>query len=139
MTLHVEIVTPDKIVYSDDVDQITLSTLNGQITLLPNHVPLVTQLIPGECTVKKGSTEQLLAITGGFLEFSDNKVTIMADYAIRSGDIEEAQAEEARKRAEKALSEKASARDFAEAEAQMRKALLELKVVQKRKRTTLPS
>lgn len=135
MKLHLEIVTPTGVAYKDDVDEITVPTQNGYIGILPHHIPLLTQVTSGELSVKIGSSSQLLAITGGFLEVENNKVTILADYAVRSEDVEVAKAEAAKKRAEQLLQEKQSQKDFALIEGELRKSLLELKVAQRRKRT----
>lgn len=131
--LQLDIITPEKTIYSDTIDALVVPTTSGEITILPNHVPLITQIASGEMTIKKQSKDQHIAITGGFLEVSNNKITILADYAVRSEEIETAKAEEAKKRAEKLVSEKIGKEDFAEAEAQLRKSLLELKIVTKRK------
>ncbi|MCL6096933.1 MAG: ATP synthase F1 subunit epsilon [Patescibacteria group bacterium] len=136
MNLHLEIITPEKVVYRDDVNEISAETVNGQITILPNHVGLVTQITPGELIVKKNNKNYYLAVMGGFLEIVKNNVTILSDYAIRSEDIEANKVLEAQKRAEKLAkeaSEKASEKDFALAETQLRRAILELKVAKKRK------
>lgn len=133
MSFHLQIVTPEKIVYDDDIDEILVETVEGQIGILQNHVRLLTKLVPGELTIKKGTHSQHLAATGGFLEVGDNKATILADYAIRAEDIEVAKAEEARKRAEQAMKEKTSDKDFRVAEAELQKAIMELNVARKRK------
>lgn len=134
MTFFFEIITPEKVVYKDDVDEIIIPTTTGEITILPNHVNLLTQVADGEMIIKKNGKEQYLAVTGGFLEVNNNKVSLLADYAVRSEEIEIAKAEEAHKRAEKLMREKVSDRDFAMAEAQFKRALLELKVASKRRR-----
>lgn len=141
MTLHLEIITPEKVVYKDDVNEVISPTVNGEISILPNHVGLLTQIAPGEITVKKQGREYFLAITGGFLEVSRNKVTILADYAIRSEEIEIEKAQEAQKKARKLMEEKTSEKDFAIAESELRRSLLELKVAHRRKhlRTSLPT
>lgn len=131
--LQLEIITPEKPVYSDAVDAVVIPTTAGEITVLPNHIPLVSQILGGEMIIKKQGKTEHFAITGGFLEVSNNKVTILADYAVRSEEIEIAKAEEAKKRAENVLSEKTGKQDFAEAEASLRKSLLELRVATKRK------
>lgn len=142
MTFHFEIVTPEKVVYKDEVEEVVLPTPQGQITILPNHVLLLTQVSTGEIIVKKDSKEYYLAITGGFLEVANNNVSILADYAVRSEEIEVAKALEAQRRAEKIMkesSEKISNKDFAIAESQFRRSLLELKVAsRKRKITPMP-
>lgn len=135
MTL--EIVTPEKIIYKGDVDEINVNTSNGQLTILPHHVNLFTKVLPGEVIMKVGGKEQFLAITGGFLEISHNKITILADYAVRAEEIEVEKALEAQKRAEAILKKKEegiSERDFAEAQGELRKALLELHIANRRRR-----
>jgi len=127
-----EIITPEKVVYKDDVDEIIIETENGQITILPEHVNLLTKVMPGEMTIKKGNQEHFLAITGGFLEISDNSVNLLADYAIRAEDIEVAKIEEAQKRAERMVKEKVTEKEFRIAEAELQKALLQLHVASKR-------
>lgn len=133
MKLSLEIITPLKVVYKEEVDELVVPTITGEITILPNHVPLLTKIVSGELIVKKGTALQSLAITGGFLEVSKNKITILADYVVRSEDIETEKAEEARKRAEKLLQEKLEEKDFAKAEADLRRSLLELKVSKRRR------
>lgn len=134
MTLQFEIVTPEKIVFQDTVDEVIAMTTQGQVAILPHHVSFLTKLEPGELTVKKGGTEEHLAVNGGFLEVSKNKVTVLADYAIRSEDIELEKAQEAKRKAEKLMQEKVSEKDFAKTQYQLRKSLLELKIGEKRKR-----
>ena len=133
MTLHLEIITPEKIVYKEDVDELIAPTVKGQISILTNHIGLLTQIEPGELIIKKGGREYFIAITGGFLEVKNNNISILADYAVRSEDIEVAKAEQAQKRAEKIMAEKVSEKDFAIAQSELRRSLLELKVAGRRK------
>lgn len=133
MNLSLEIITPEKIVYKDEVDEVIAPTIKGQISILPNHIGLLTQIEPGELIVKKDGRENFLAITGGFLEVAKNKISILADYAVRSEDIEVAKAEQAQKRAEKIMEEKVSEKDFAIAQSELRRSILELKVAQRRR------
>lgn len=134
MNLLLEIITPETVVYKDEVDEVVAPTVNGEIAILPNHINLLTQINPGELIVKKGTIEQYLAITGGFLEINGNKVSILADYAIKAQDIEIAKVTEAKKRAEKLMEEKISSNDLKVAEAEIIKAILELKVANKHRR-----
>lgn len=134
MNLAFEIITPEKTVFKDEVDEIVVPTVKGEIAILPNHVNLLTQVSPGELIVKKGENTYPIAITGGFLEVNNNKISILADYAIRAQDIEVARAEEARKRAEKAMQEKTTDKDFKIAQGELLKSLLELKVAGRQKR-----
>ena len=133
MKLALEIITPTQVVLNEEVDEITLPTVNGEISILPNHIDLLTKIVPGEMTIHLGNKIESFAITGGFLEISSNKVSILADHAVRADDIEVAKAQQAKERAEKAMKEKASDKDFAVAEAELRKSILELRVAHKHK------
>lgn len=137
MNLSLEIITPEKIVYKDEVDEVVIPTINGEIAILPNHINLLTQINPGEMIVKKGSSYQSLAIIGGFLEVENNKISILTNYAIKAQDIEIAKAQEAKKRAEKLMTEKTTDKDQKIAQAEMIKAILELQVATKRSKRRL--
>lgn len=133
MTL--EIVTPEKLIYTGDIDELSVNTSSGQIGILPHHVNLFTKVLPGEVVIKIGGREQFLAITGGFLEVKENKVSILADYAVQAEDIKVEKALEAQKRAEEIIRKKdegISEEDFAIAQADLRRALLELHVSKRR-------
>jgi F-type H+-transporting ATPase subunit epsilon len=131
MKLLLEIITPTKVVLSEEVDEVTLPTVNGEISILPNHIDLLTKIKPGEMTIHRNGKIELFAITGGFLEISSNHVNILADHAIHADDIEIAKAEQAKERAEKAMKEKGNEKDFAIANAELIKSLLELKVARR--------
>ncbi len=133
MKLVLEIITPTKVILNEEVDEVTVPTVNGEISILPNHVDLLTKIKPGELIIHRSNKDELFAITGGFLEVSKNHINILADHAVRAADIEIAKAEQARERAQRAMKEKASEKDFAIADAELRKALLELKVARKHK------
>ena len=134
MNLLLEIITPEKVIYKDEVDEVVVPTVNGEIAILPNHISFLTQVNPGEMIVKKGTNQQYLAITGGFLEVQSNKISILAEHAIKAQDIEVARAMEAKKRAEKVMSEKSTDNELRLAQAEMIKAILELKVATRHKR-----
>lgn len=106
MPLVLEIVTPEARVYSETVDSVTIPTVDGEVGILPGHIPLVTQVDHGELRVAKGNTTQLLAIGGGFAQVSGDKVSILADSAITEEKIDEHAVESALKRAEDALKQK---------------------------------
>ena len=132
--IQVEIVSPERIVFQGEADAVSAPASEGEITILPNHIPLLTKINPGEIKIRSGGEDFFLAVNQGFLTINpDNKVTILTDYAIRSDEIELAKAQEAKERAEKAMAEKTSQRDFVIAEADLRKALLELKVAKRKK------
>jgi len=102
-----EITTPERTVFKDEVDQITLPTKMGEITILPNHLPLVAVLQPGEMRLVKDGKETLLAVAGGFIEVQPkNRVIILADNAERAEEIDVTRAEAARQRAEDLMKQK---------------------------------
>ncbi len=141
MTFHFEIITPEKITFKDEVNEVTLPAKTGQITVLPNHVSLVTQIVPGEIIIRRHNTTEYLGVTGGFLEVENNKATLLSDYAVRSEEINVQKAIEAQKRAEalmKDAKEKSNDRDFAKAETAFLRAIMELKVAGKRKMKHAP-
>jgi len=133
MKLLLEIITPVKVVLSEEVDEITIPTIEGEISILPNHVNLLTKVIPGEMVIRKGAKADLFAIMGGFLEVANNHVNVLADYAIHAEDIEIAKVEEAKERAQKAMKEKTTEEGFRVANAELAKSILQLKVARKRK------
>lgn len=133
MKLTLEILTPEGEILRDEIDELIAPTLNGEIGILPNHVPLVAQIMPGELRIKKAGKTSSYAITGGYIEVSNNTATILGEYAVRADSIEIAKAEEAKKKAEARMKEKVSKEDFAEIEAQLRRSILELKVGRKYK------
>jgi len=140
-----KIVTPEKVVLEDEIDQITLPTKMGEITILPNHIPLVSSLKPGEILIKKEGREIPMVTSGGFAEFTANSLVILADTAERAEEIDEAEAEEARKRAEELLQRKGKATeeaiDYTALAAKLEKELARLKVARKyrRHRPTKPT
>lgn len=136
--MQLEIVTPEKIIHSGEVDEIVINTADGEIAVLPHHVNLVTKVLPGEMILKIGNKTQHMAITGGFLEVSANKITLLADYAVQAEEIQVNKALEAQKRAEEILRRKESgltAQDLANAQAELSKAILELKVARRSHRS----
>src|ERR1700746_1220337 len=112
-TLRLEIVTPDATVYSSDVDLVTLQGAEGQLTILPQHVRLMTQLMPGELIVRRGSRDEFLAVGEGLVAITGDRVSILTDMAIAAESIDEARAEEARQRAAARLHEKLSSEEVA--------------------------
>ncbi len=133
MPLNLSIITPEKEILSQEVDELTVPTTSGELTILPQHAALLTQLSPGELHIKLNGKTDLFVVVGGFLEVNNDTVSILADYAVHGKDISEAQAQLAKDRAEKAMNEKKSDVDFAQAEAEFRRAILELKVARRQK------
>ncbi|HEY0072090.1 MAG TPA: F0F1 ATP synthase subunit epsilon [Chloroflexia bacterium] len=135
MPLTLEIVTAERLVYSDDnVDMVVAPSVDGEVGILPHHAPLLTLLQIGELRVTKGADEQSIVIAGGFLEVLNNRVTVLADVAERAEEIDAAAAEDARRRAQDALANRGATSDLASAEAAMRLASLRLRVGQRRRR-----
>ena len=137
MPLHLTIVTQEKELLSIDVESITADTTSGQVTILPGHIPLMTKLADTELVYRTKGQTQSLAVTGGFLNVEpQDKIVVLADAAVRSEDINESKAEEARQKAERTMQEeKMSKTQMNIAEGELRKAILELKVARKRKST----
>lgn len=132
-TLKFKIVTPEREVFADEVDSISLPTSQGEITVLPNHIPLVSNLVAGELIVRKGPDVTPMAISGGFVEVrKGNEIIVLADTAERFHEIDEARADEARKRAEKLLTERrADDVDYAALASKIEKELSRLRVAKK--------
>jgi F-type H+-transporting ATPase subunit epsilon len=135
MPIRLEIVTGERIVYSDDVDGVVAPGVDGELGILPKHAALMTMLQPGELRVRKGEQEVLMAVSGGFMEVLPHRVTILADTAERADEIDEVRAEASRQRAQQLLSEAAKGGqiDATRAQAAMRRAAVRLKVARKRK------
>lgn len=134
MPIKLEVVTAERIVYSDDVDIVVAPGRQGELGILPKHAPLMTILSPGELIARKVGEEYNLAIGGGFLEVRPDRVIVLADAAERIEEIDIARAEAAKKRAEERLSHPSSELDVARAEAALHRALARIEVVSKRKR-----
>lgn len=127
-TLKLEIVTPEAKTFSDDVEMVTLTGSDGEMGILPQHMPLMTGLVAGEIIARKGNEHIFLAVGDGFVQVTGDKVSILTDMAINAENIDEAKAEEARKRAEERLAQKLSNEDAAAVQASLANALAQLKV-----------
>jgi len=127
-TLKLEIVTPDAKVYTEDVEMVTLPAMEGEMGIYPQHVPLLTQIVPGEIIARKDGRDYFLAIGEGFVEITGERVAIMSDMAIRAENIDEAKAEEARHRAEARLAEHLDDEQSAVVSAALAHSLAQLKV-----------
>jgi len=142
MPLTVDIVTAERSVFSEEgVDEVVIPGIEGELAVLPMHAPLLTMIKPGVMLIKKGNDETEMAITGGFLEVRNDRVTILADAAERGEEIDTARAEEARRRAQEQLAGREPA-DVALAEAALKHALIRLKaseMVRRRRRPAGPS
>src|ERR1051325_1653254 len=127
-TLKLEIVTPEAVTYSEDVEMVTLPASEGEMGGYPMHVPVMTQIIPGEVAVRKGGQDYFLAVGEGFVEITGDRIAILTDMAIKAADIDEAKAEEARRRAEERLQQHISDEEVASVSAALAHSLAQLKV-----------
>jgi F-type H+-transporting ATPase subunit epsilon len=127
-TLQLEIVTPEATVYSEGVEMVTLPAVEGQMSVLPLHVRLVTQLVPGELIVRKGGHEDFLAVGEGLVEVTNDRVSIVTNMAVAIENIDEAAAEAARERAAARLKEKLSSEEVASVNASLARSLAQLHV-----------
>jgi F-type H+-transporting ATPase subunit epsilon len=135
-SLKIDIVTAERVVYSEDVDVVIAPGVEGQLGILPHHTPLMTTLQAGELRVRRGGEEDSLAITGGFLEVRPDRVIVLADTAERAEEIDMARAEAAKQRAEQRLKERrvTPGLDEARVEASLRRAMARLTVAEKMRR-----
>ena len=127
-TLKLQIVTPEATAYSEDVEMVTLPGVTGEFGVYPQHVPLMTQMVPGEITVRKDGRDVFIAAGGGLIEVTATSVSILTDLAVAADRIDEAKAEEARLRAEARLKEKLSDEEVASVNASLARSLAQLKV-----------
>lgn len=127
-TLKLEIVTAEGPVYSDDVEMVTLPGVTGQLGVYAQHVSLITQMVPGEIIVRKEGRDTFFATGGGLIEVTATGVAILTDLAVQSDKIDEAEAEEARKRAEARLKDKLSDEEVAHINASLARSLAQLRV-----------
>ena len=135
MPLLLEIVTPERLAYSDTVDSVQLPGSEGELGVLPHHAPLVAMLGVGELRIRKGGTEESFAIAGGFLQVRPDRVVVMAETADMASEIDLAKAQEARREAERALEGAATDEvNLAAARAALQQALLRIRVAERRHR-----
>ena len=132
-TLKLEIVTPEAIAYSQDVEFVILQGVEGQMTVLPEHVQLMTQLVPGEMIARKGSQDEFLAVGEGLVKITADKVSVLTDMAVAAANIDEAKVEEARRRAEARLKERLSAEEVASVNASLARSLAQIQVKRRRR------
>jgi len=127
-TLRLEIVTPEATVYSEEVDMVTLPGVEGEMGILPQHVRLMTQMVPGEMIVHKDGHDRFLAVGEGLVEITGDRVAIVTNMAIAAENIDAAKAEEARQRAAARLREKISSEEVASVNASLARSLAQLHV-----------
>jgi F-type H+-transporting ATPase subunit epsilon len=135
MPLRLEIVTPERLAFEDDVDSVQVPGSEGELGILPNHAPLVSMLGIGELRIRKGGSEELFAIAGGFVQVRPDKVVVMAETADMASEIDLERAQEARREAERALETGYhEGADLATARAALQQALLRIRVAERRHR-----
>ena len=135
MPLLLEIVTPERLAYSDTVDAVVLPGSEGELGVLPHHAPLVSMLGVGELRIRKGGAEESFAIVGGFLQVRPDKVVVMAETADMASEIDLEKAQEARREAERALETGYhEGADLSAARAALQQALLRIRVAERRHR-----
>jgi F-type H+-transporting ATPase subunit epsilon len=134
-TLKLEIVTPDATVYSEDVEMVTLQGVEGQMGIYPQHLRLITQLVPGEMIVNKAGHDNFLAVGEGLVEITGDRVAIVTDMAVAAEKIDEAKAEEARQRAAARLRENLSSQEVASVNAALARSLAQLSVKRRHPRS----
>jgi F-type H+-transporting ATPase subunit epsilon len=134
--MRLEIITAERQVYSDDVDVVVAPGIEGQLGILPHHAPLMTALQPGELMVRKNGEESYLVVTGGFMEVLGNRVTILADAAERSEEIDEQRAQQAVERAQDRIEKREEDIELEEALHSLRRAQVRLNVVRRRSRSS---
>lgn len=133
-TLKLEIVTPEAVTFSENVEMVTLPGVEGEMGIYPMHVPLMTQIVPGEITVRRSGQDVHLAVGEGFVEITGESVSVLTDMAITADNIDEAKAEEARKRAEARLAEKISDEELVAVQAALANSVAQLHVKRRGRR-----
>jgi F-type H+-transporting ATPase subunit epsilon len=133
-SMRLEIVTAERVVYSEDVDVLVAPGVDGELGVLPRHAPLLTMLKPGEIRVVKDDEESFIAVSGGFLEVLGNNVTILADTAEHASEIDIERSEEALRRAQERVAASVSDADLERAVASMRRSQARLRVARRRRR-----
>jgi F-type H+-transporting ATPase subunit epsilon len=131
-TIHVDVVSAESLIFSGEAKFVALPGEAGELGILPKHTPLITRIKPGAVRIEKADgTEEFVFVAGGILEVQPNVVTVLADTAIRGKDLDEAKAEEAKKRAEEALRNQDASMDYAVAQAELVSAVAQLAAIRK--------
>ncbi len=132
-TITLKVITPDRVVYEGTVDQVTLPVTDGEVTILPHHRSYIASLTFGEIMTRGGGDQHSIAVGGGFVEFANNTLTVLADMAVREEEVDLQKAEEARKRAEDVMSKTISTdeTDYARVAAALEMELAKIRVAKK--------
>ncbi len=131
-TLHVDVVSAEESIFEGEAEFVVLPGESGELGIFPQHTPLITRIRPGAVRIKPvGKSEELVFVAGGILEVQPHRVTVLADTAIRGHDLDEAKAEEARKKAEEALANRSADVDYAKAQAELAEAIAQIQAIRK--------
>ena len=130
-TLHVDIVSAEKAIYSGTAEMVFAPLVNGEVGILPRHAPLIARMKPGEVRVRTGTEELFFYVSGGLLEVQPHVVTVLADTAMRARDLDESAALKAKERAEEALKNRQADIDYAKAQVELAEAVAQLRAIQK--------
>jgi len=131
-TLHVDVVSAEESIFEGEAEFVVLPGESGELGIFPQHTPLITRIRPGAVRIKPvGKSEELVFVAGGILEVQPHRVTVLADTAIRGHDLDEAKAEEARKKAEEALANRSADIDYAKAQAELAEAMAQIQAIRK--------
>jgi F-type H+-transporting ATPase subunit epsilon len=131
-TLHVDVVSAEESIFEGEAEFVVLPGESGELGIFPQHTPLITRIRPGAVRIKPvGKSEELVFVAGGILEVQPHRVTVLADTAIRGDDLDEAKAEEARKKAEEALANRSADVDYAKAQAELAEAMAQIQAIRK--------
>ena len=136
MTMHVDIVSAEESIYSDTVEMVTAPADGGDVGIMPRHTPLLTRLRPGEVTVEKGGEKHAFFVSGGVLEVQPHVTTVLADSAVRARDLDEAEAQKAKERAERAMADQKADLDYASAQSELAEAVAKLQTIQRLRQRT---
>jgi len=132
MTIHVDIVSAEKSLFSGQAEMVYAETVSGEVGIAPRHTQLIAKMRPGEVRLHtEGSEDEMFWVSGGILEVQPHQITVLADTAERAKDLDEARAKEAMERAEKAMADKTSTIEFAKAQAELAEAMAQLRVIDK--------
>jgi F-type H+-transporting ATPase subunit epsilon len=132
-TIHVDVVSAEESIFEGEAEFVALPGESGELGIYPQHTPLITRIRPGAVRIKIAgkAEEELVFVAGGILEVQPNRVTVLADTAIRGHDLDEAKAEEARKKAEEALANRSADIDYAKAQAELMEAMAQIAAIRK--------
>jgi F-type H+-transporting ATPase subunit epsilon len=131
MTIHVDIVSAETEIFSGTAEAVFASAVMGEVGIYPRHTPLLTRLKAGEVRILKDGKEEQFYVSGGMLEVQPHVVTVLADTALRAGDVDEAAALQAKEAAERALKDKSAKRDLAEAQKELAEAVAQLRAIER--------